>query len=225
MFQVLLYALAAALNPVLLTATTVMLLLPSPKRLLFGYLLGAYTVSIALGLLIVYKLQGSAVVDTAENTLSPAASIGLGIAVLGATAWEARRHQKHSELRKSSGAGKPAETPRWRQLLNKGKPRDTFVVGAVLSLPGAAYLAGLGEISKQSSGDTVTFLAVLGFTLVMMVILEVPLLGYTFAPNSTIRAVERFQTWVTRDARKISTSAALVLGALLLLRGSIELFS
>ncbi len=196
---------------------------PSPKRLLFGYLLGAYTTSIALGLLIVYKLQGSGVVDTAENTLSPAASIAIGLGVLGTTAREARRHQKHSGERKSKGTEKPAETPRWRKLLNKGKPRDTFVVGAVLSLPGAAYLAGLGEIAKQSSSDTVTVLAVLGVTLVMMVILEVPLLGYTFAPDSTVRAVERFQVWVTRDARKIGTAAALILGALLLLRGLIEL--
>ena len=68
-------------------------------------------------------------------------------------------------------------------------------------------------------------LTVLGFTLVMMVILEVPLLGYTFAPHSTIRTVERFQAWVTKDARKIGTWAALILGALLLLRGVIELIS
>jgi hypothetical protein len=37
--------LTAALNPTLLAPTTVMLLLPNPKRLLLGYLLGAYTTS------------------------------------------------------------------------------------------------------------------------------------------------------------------------------------
>ena len=42
MSQVLIFACTAAFNPTLLTATTVMLLLPSPKRLLLGYLLGAY---------------------------------------------------------------------------------------------------------------------------------------------------------------------------------------
>jgi hypothetical protein len=36
MSQVLVFSLTAALNPTLLTATTVMLLLPSPKRLLFS---------------------------------------------------------------------------------------------------------------------------------------------------------------------------------------------
>ena len=44
--QIFLFSLTAALNPTLLTATTVMLVLPSPKRLLLGYLLGAYLTSI-----------------------------------------------------------------------------------------------------------------------------------------------------------------------------------
>ena len=79
MSQVLVLSLTAALNPTLLTATTVMLLLPSPKRLLLGYLLGAYMTSITLGLVIVFGLQGSGAVETTKNTLSPAADIALGL--------------------------------------------------------------------------------------------------------------------------------------------------
>ena len=48
MGQVFVLSLTAAFNPTLLTATTIMLLLPNPKRLLLGYLLGAYMTSIAL---------------------------------------------------------------------------------------------------------------------------------------------------------------------------------
>ena len=54
------YALTAALNPTLLGATTVMLLLDHPKRLLLGYLLGALLTSVTLGLVIVFALDGSA---------------------------------------------------------------------------------------------------------------------------------------------------------------------
>ena len=50
MSRVFLFALTAALNPTLLAATTVMLLLARPRRLLLGYLLGAYTTSITVGL-------------------------------------------------------------------------------------------------------------------------------------------------------------------------------
>ena len=46
MSRVLLFSLTASINPTLVAATTVMLLLPSPKKLMLGYLLGAYTTSI-----------------------------------------------------------------------------------------------------------------------------------------------------------------------------------
>ena len=42
-------ALVAMFNPTLLAAVTVMMLLPNPKRLMLGYLLGAYLTSITSG--------------------------------------------------------------------------------------------------------------------------------------------------------------------------------
>ncbi|MFZ0377415.1 MAG: hypothetical protein WAL38_06260, partial [Solirubrobacteraceae bacterium] len=64
-------SLVAMLNPTLLAAVTVMLLLPNPKRLMLGYLLGAYTTSITLGLLIVFSLNGSGTESTSKRTISP----------------------------------------------------------------------------------------------------------------------------------------------------------
>ena len=46
-------------NPTLLAAVTVMMLLPNPKKLMLGYLLGAYLTSITLGMLIVFSLHGT----------------------------------------------------------------------------------------------------------------------------------------------------------------------
>ena len=59
MGQVALLSLTASLNPTLLAATTVMLLLPRPAKLMLGYLVGALMMSITLGLLIVFNLSGS----------------------------------------------------------------------------------------------------------------------------------------------------------------------
>ena len=49
MGEVILLSLAASLNPTLVAATTVMLLLPDPSKLMVGYLLGALMTSITLG--------------------------------------------------------------------------------------------------------------------------------------------------------------------------------
>jgi hypothetical protein len=224
MSQVLVFSLAAALNPTLLTATTVMLLLPSPKRLLLGYLLGAYMTSITLGLVIVFALQDSDAVETTKDTISPAASIVLGaILLVVAFALHSGRHRERSERHKEEKAGKEEKTPRWREVMSKGRARDTFIVGALLTLPGASYLAGLSGISDQGLSTPTTVLCVIGFNLIMLAILEVPLLGYTFAPDWTRNAMERFKAMLTKDGERILFIVVLVLGLALVLRSLVEL--
>src|SRR5207248_4476839 len=59
----------------ILAASTLMMLLPNPKRLMLGYLLGALLTSVSLGLVIVFSLEDSGAVRTTKNTLSPAATM------------------------------------------------------------------------------------------------------------------------------------------------------
>ena len=75
-------SLLAMFNPTLLAAVTVMLLLPNPKKLMLGYLLGAYLTSITLGLLIVFSLHDTGSVSTAKHTLSPIEDIVVGLIAL-----------------------------------------------------------------------------------------------------------------------------------------------
>jgi hypothetical protein len=223
MGQILLFSLASAFNPTLLTATMVMLLLPSPKRLLWGYLLGAYMTSITLGLVIVFALDDSGAVDTTKDKISPAADIALGLILLVvAIVLKTGYHGKHSERRKKKKEGKEQKTPRWQEVMSKGRARDTFVVGALLTLPGASYLAGLTELSKEDLSMLATVLCVVGFNLVMLAILEIPLLGYTFAPDWTPKAMARLKGALNRNGQRILFVVALVMGLALVVRGVVE---
>ena len=76
---VLFSAVLATLNPSLVAATTVMLVLANPARLMLGYLLGALMTSITLGLVIVSSLEGTSAVSTTQRTLSPGVDIALGL--------------------------------------------------------------------------------------------------------------------------------------------------
>src|ERR1700761_4587876 len=101
MGDVLLLALTAALNPTLVAASTLMMLLPNPRRLMLGYLLGALMTSITLGLIIVFSLHGSSTVSTTQNTVSPAATTALGvIALIGAIVLRSQRHEQAAERRR-----------------------------------------------------------------------------------------------------------------------------
>ena len=222
-----LLSLTASLNPTLVAATTVMLLLERPAKLMAGYLLGAYLTSITLGLVIVFSLSNSSTTNTTQNTLSPAVDIGLGaIALAAAFVLYTGRHERLRERRRARKAAKPDKgPPRWQRELSKGSPRVTFVVGALLTLPGASYLAGLDEIHKLKYSTTVTVLLVIGFNLVMLWLLEVPLACFVVAPDWTPRAIERAKAWVSRHAHVFAVRGFTALGALLIIKGIIGLAS
>ena len=217
----LLYAFFAALNPTLLAATTVLLLLDHPRRLLLGYLLGALMTSVTLGLVIVFALDGSA--KTVQNTLSPAYDLVLG-ALLIAISYGISRWDRSSlaERRRRKKEAKPQKgPPLWQRTLSRGSAWMTFVVGALLTLPGASYLIGLHKISADNPSTAGAVARVLLFNLIMLAILEVPLVGFFIAPDGTRRAVDRFRAWFSANARRLGSRLALILGALLILRGLI----
>src|SRR5207253_1954298 len=150
MSRVLLFSLTASINPTLVAATTVMLLLPSPKKLMFGYLLGAYMTSITIGCVIVLSLGESGAVTTTQNSVNPGADLAIGglLLVIGFVLGTGRDRRFRERRAQKRARQEPKKTPRWQEALGKGSPKATFVVGAVLTLPGASYLAALDSIHK-----------------------------------------------------------------------------
>jgi hypothetical protein len=205
----------------LLAATTVMLLLDHPKRLLLGYLLGALLTSMTLGLVIVFALDGSA--STAQNTLSPIYDLVLGGLLIALPfAIDSWSRTAMAERRRQRKESKPdTGPPMWQRTLSRGSARMTFVVGVLLTLPGASYLIGLHKIADSDPSTVGAIAAVLGFNVVMLALLEVPLIGFTFAPERTKDAIDRFKAWFAGNARRVGTRIAFVLGGLLILRGLI----
>lgn len=227
MGDVFVFALTAALNPTLVAASTVMMLLPSPVKLMLGYLLGALMTSITLGLVIVFSLSDSSTVSTTQNTVSPLATIALGAVLLScgfvvwSGRWERATERRHERKEQKEDKG----PPRWQQALGKGSARVTFAVGALLTLPGASYLAGLNRIHKLNYSTADTVLAVVGFNLIMLALLEIPLVCFVVAPTWTPQAIDRAKLWIRRHAHAFAVWMFTVLGGLLVIKGLIELLS
>jgi hypothetical protein len=110
-------------------------------------------------------------------------------------------------------------------MLGRGSARITFAVGVLLTFPGVAYLTALDRMAELDESGAVTVLMVLGFCLVQQLLLEIPLLGYAFAPERTQRAVTGFREWLARNGRRAATIVAAGLGTLLIVRGVIELLA
>src|SRR6201994_2499652 len=177
-------------NPTLLAAVTIMMLLPDPRKLITGYLLGAYVTSIGLGLAIVFSFHQSSGVESSKKTLSPLEDLVFG-AILAIVGWallsgrvaQVKENRKRRHEEKHGPKEEKESLP--EKLLGRGSMRITFAVGALLSLPGASYFIALDKISKLGWPDLTTGPAVVIFCLIQQMLLELPLLGFWVAPDWT----------------------------------------
>jgi hypothetical protein len=224
MGPVFVFALTAALNPTLLTAVTVMLTLEKPDRLLTGYLLGAALTSVTCGLVLVFALPHSSTSSTAKHSVDPVLNIVLGALILlvvfvVGTGRDKRRQARSARKREEAKNKPPA---RWRRQLSKGSIRDTFLVGVLLSFPGASYIAGMDLLHNQNVGTVETVLVVLAFNVISLALLELPLIGYATRPEWTAAAVERFSSWLTRRGGRVALIVGAGAGLLLIARGIVN---
>jgi Sap, sulfolipid-1-addressing protein len=219
----------ATINPTLLAAVAVMLLLPHPSRLMLGYLVGAYTTSLAVGLAVILSVHSSGVLTTSRHTVGPGGDVLIGtlvvvVALVLATDRDVplRNWRAQRKARKAAGEEEPRQSWHMR-LLGRGSPRITFLVGAALSLPGVTYLNTLHHIVEMKGGLILSILLVLFFCVMQQLLIEIPLVGYLTAPDWTPQAVTRFRAWLQRRGRSIATYGFGMLGTLLMLRGAITL--
>lgn len=224
-FTIFTLSLLAMFNPTLLAAVTVMMLLPQPKKLITGFLLGAYLSAMGVGLAIVFTLNGqSSGTESSQSTLSPAEDVVFGLillivgwVLLSGRAAEVKERRKRRHEQKHPDAEQKQSFP--ERMLGRGSARLSFVAGVLLSLPGASYFVALDKIAKLNWPTATTALAVIIFVLIEMLLLEVPLAGFYVAPEWTEGAVVRFRAWIARNAARTGGQVALVLGVLLIIRG------
>jgi hypothetical protein len=226
MWDIFLLSLVAAANASLLAAVTVMLFLSSPKRLLLGYLAGALLTSLTIGFLVVFVVDDASAASTAENSVSPSIDVALGlILLLVAYVLRGGHDQRLKERRRAKKGEADAEAEKSvskvEQLLGRGSARVTFALGVALTLPGVSYLAALRDLQDLGYGTVGEILVIVGFNLMLLILLEVPLAGYFLAPERTVLEVQRFRAWLTRSGRRIAIVGAAGLGALLVVRGLI----
>ena len=225
MGDIFLLSLVAAANATLLAAVTVMLFLPNPKRLLLGYLAGALLISLTIGFVIVFVVHDSSAASTAQDSISPSMDIALGaIFVIVAYVLHGGHDQRLKQRRKERKGEEEAAAKgpsKVEQLLGRGDARITFAIGVVFTLPGFAYLSALRELQQLEYGVPGEILVIVGFNVMLLILLEIPLVGYLVAPERTVVEVQRFRAWLTRSGRRMMIVGTAGIGVLLLVRGAV----
>jgi hypothetical protein len=66
---------------------------------------------------------------------------------------------------------------------------------------------------------------IVGFNFVMLWIIELPLLGFKFAPTSTPQRMAAVKAWVSRHSHQLAVQGSATIGVLLIVKGVIGLLS
>lgn len=229
MGAVVLLAFTAAFNPTEIAATTVMLLLPSPERLMLGYWLGAMITGVASGLVIVFALKNTGAEHTTKHTVSPIVqlvfAVLLIIAAIALAKGEGERVRERHDKRHAKKAQKDKKPRKWQQMLRAGNPWHTFAAGILLSFPGASYLAALDRLIHLHYAAAVTVLIVIGFCLVQNILLEIPMLAFKIWPTQTPAKIDSAKAWAARHGRQYGAWGLAILGVALAIISVIGLLS
>ena len=208
-------AFLATLNATLLVVTAVLLLLPHPERLMFGFWLGAMLASVASGLVIVLVLKDTGAEHTTKHTLGPVVWLVVAVLLLVAAFALAKGEDRRLRQRRRARREKKEEekkTPKWQKTLREGNPWHTFAVGILLSFPGVEYLAALDRLIHLHYSTIVSVLVVIGFCLMQLVLLEIPMLAFRIWPKGTPAAIDTAKAWASRHGRQYAIWALGLIG-------------
>jgi Sap-like sulfolipid-1-addressing protein len=213
--------LAAAVYPQLLAVVVVILTRPDPQRLLWTCYLGgaATTLACSAAVLVAFRGQEGIAGSTSRGlggaTYLIAGTIALLLAVLVATRPGREllgRARPRVQLRRSNpedGSGSACGAkPRTERLLERGSIWVAVGVGAILGVPGPFDLLALGHLARGDYGTIALIVALVAFTLIKFLLIELPILSYAIQPDATAARVARFAAWM--KVRKIDLIAAVV---------------
>jgi hypothetical protein len=219
-------AFASALNPKLLALDLLLIENRRPRAMFLCLLLGGLTVALAIGLLDVLVFHADAIKHQAS--VSAGVDLALGVLLLAAGGLVATG-RLHGRRKTAVPAGdrqpdKPEKKGGWAQrVLAEPRLGLAMLVGALIGIPGASYLAALHNLVTGKSSTATQVVAVVIFVLIDFLLIIIPFAFLELRPAATKALLKRSQDWLLAHARQLMATIALILGAYLTVSGLIRL--
>jgi Sap, sulfolipid-1-addressing protein len=221
-------AFTAAFNPKLLGADLLLIENRRPRAMFLCVLLGGMTVALTIGLLDVLVLHADAI--NSQKTVSAGVDLAVGLLLLavGALLATGRLHGRRKatvpagagQLDQPGGDKKDSWAAR---VLAEPRLGLAMLVGALIGLPGAAYLTALRNLVTGKYSTAAQIAAVVVFVVIEFSLVIVPFVFLELRPEATKAALKNAQAWLLGHAHKLMTYTALILGAYLTISAVIRL--
>jgi Sap, sulfolipid-1-addressing protein len=210
--EIVLVSIAAMFSPTTLSFSVLALVLGDrPLRTGFWFYLGAFTATLAVGVVAAFFIGDLA----ASDTSTPKTWVAVLDLILGATAL----------IYVVVFLRRPPDPARAQSMIEKmGKLATAPVLaivgaGAALANPGGFIPIALKDISELNPSTTQYAVDWLFFTVASLLPLGLALLSLLVARDWTVRQLGRARTFLERDARTIAAAIVVLLAASLIRNG------
>jgi Sap, sulfolipid-1-addressing protein len=219
-------AFASALNPKLLALDLLLIENRRPRAMFLCVLLGGMTVALTIGLLDVLTIHADAI--TAQGKASAGVDLALGLLLLAVGGLLATG-RLHGRQRAPVPAGtgppdKPEKKDGWAQrVLAEPRLGLATLVGALIGLPGASYIAALHHLVAGKYSTVTQVIAVVVFVVIDFLLIIIPFAFLELRPEATKALLKRSQGWLLGHALQLMVGIALLLGAYLTVSALVRL--
>jgi hypothetical protein len=98
-----------------------------------------------------------------------------------------------------------------------------MLIGALVGIPGAAYLTALHNLVTGKYSNATQVVAVVIFVLIDFALIIIPFVFLQLRPEATKAALKTTQDWLLGHARQLMAYTALILGAYLTISALVRL--
>jgi hypothetical protein len=230
---VIVLALALNLEPNRLGIIGLLLLRPDPIRQLLVFLCTSFMVNSAAGLIFLFVVNRGALLNGASS--SAIMQIGVGaLALIVAAVLFTNIPMPGSKARAASPAapyGESAAVPssglvlvdnftkRFGKLVQGRSLWFAAALGVGIALPSVDFVALLLLIASSGEPPKIQVAALFTFLTVANTILLIPMFGYVFAKERTVRILENLRSWVLARSRRDYAVLLGIAGTLMLTVG------
>jgi len=219
-------AFLSALNPKLLALDLVLIENRRPRAMFLCLLLGGMTVAVAIGLLDVLVFHADAIKAQASVSAGVDLALGLLLLAVGGLLATGRLHGPRN-VPVPAGDGppdKPKKKDGWAQrMLSEPRLGLAMLVGAVIGIPGASYLAALHDLVTGKSSSATQVIAVVIFVIIDFLLILIPFAFLELRPEATRARLTHAQAWLMSHALQLMATIAVLLGAYLAVSGLVRL--
>lgn len=200
-------AFAASFSPTSLVIVAWLLSLSRPLRLSVVFLASAATVVLVVGFAFVAVLASTGLDQKSRHpTVPPAVDLGLGLlAILFAVVLRRRRPR-------------PPKAHHYEP-----KVITVILLGLALGSPSPLYLLSLHSVSQEHHPYAIRALQVIILAAIVLLMVEIPILTYRFAPERTSDALARTNAWLSRHGKMIGVVATAGIGVYFTVKGIVGL--